>query len=114
MQYLKVIGLVLLVACGFSAQAHEKGDFIVRGGLANVSPNEDSDRIDIAGLAVLDGVTVDANTQLGLTFTYMLTSNVGVTLLAATPFEHCDRKCPGQGWLDKTPAADADDSVLLW
>ncbi len=88
MQYLKVIGLVLLVACGFSAQAHEKGDFIVRGGLANVSPNEDSDRIDIAGLAVLDGVTVDANTQLGLTFTYMLTSNVGVTLLAATPFEH--------------------------
>ncbi len=28
------------------------------------------------------------NTQLGLTFTYMATDNIGVELLAATPFRH--------------------------
>ena len=31
---------------------------------------------------------VNNNTQLGLTFGYMVTDNIGVELLAATPFEH--------------------------
>ena len=31
---------------------------------------------------------VDDDTQLGLTFTYMLTNHIGVGLLAATPFDH--------------------------
>ncbi len=84
-----LVGLVvLLLGLSSPALAHEKGDFILRAGAANVSPNEDSDRIDIAGLAVLDGVTVDSNTQLGITLTYMLTENLGLGVLAATPFEH--------------------------
>ena len=31
---------------------------------------------------------VDSDTQLGLTFTYMLTDHLGLGLLAATPFKH--------------------------
>jgi outer membrane protein len=66
----------------------EQGDWIIRAGAANVDPDTDSERIDVAGLATLDGVDVDDNTQLGITATYMLTDTWGLELLAATPFEH--------------------------
>ncbi|EOW7549918.1 outer membrane protein OmpW, partial [Escherichia coli] len=39
-------------------------------------------------LGSLGGFSVTNNTQLGLTFTYMATDNIGVELLAATPFRH--------------------------
>ena len=59
--------------------AHEAGDFILRGGAAVVDPREDASP-DIVG--------VSSDTQLGLTGTYMFTRNVGVELLASTPFTH--------------------------
>ncbi|VFS55160.1 Outer membrane protein W precursor [Kluyvera cryocrescens] len=33
-------------------------------------------------------LNVSNNTQLGLTFTYMATDNIGIELLAASPFRH--------------------------
>ncbi len=39
-------------------------------------------------LGSLGSFNVSNNTQLGLTFTYMATDNIGVELLAATPFRH--------------------------
>ncbi|EOG2427112.1 outer membrane protein OmpW [Proteus mirabilis] len=62
--------------------AHQAGDFLFRAGTATVRPNTGSDTIF--------GGHFDANnnTQLGLTFGYMVTDNIGVELLAATPFEH--------------------------
>jgi outer membrane protein len=69
-------------------QAYEQGDWIIRVGAANVDPDTDSDKIDVAGLATLEGVDVDDDTQLGITATYMLTDIWAVELLAATPFEH--------------------------
>ncbi len=68
--------------------AYEQGDWIIRTGAAMVDPDTESDKIDIAGLATLDGVDVDDDTQLGITATYMLTDIWAVELLAATPFEH--------------------------
>jgi outer membrane protein len=68
--------------------AAEQGDWIVRVGAANVDPDVSSDPIDIAGLVTLDGVDVDDDTQLGITGTYMVRDKWGVSLLAATPFEH--------------------------
>lgn len=41
-----------------------------------------------AQTAVDVGLKVKNDTQLGLTGTYMLTDNIGVELLAATPFSH--------------------------
>ncbi|WP_144209546.1 outer membrane protein OmpW [Shewanella donghaensis] len=74
-----------LLSAGISsaAVAHQAGDFIVRVGAAVVSPNESSPVI--AGISEF---SVDDNTQVGLNFTYMLTDNWAVELLAATPFSH--------------------------
>ena len=72
-----------------AAYAHQAGDFIIRGGAATVSPNEDSGQLKLDG-AKIPGTkaTLDSDTQLGLAFAYMLTDHVGIELLAATPFNH--------------------------
>ena len=84
---LACVALVLSLV-GASASAHEKGDIILRGGIINVDPRGDESPIDVAGLTTLPGVDVASDTQLGITGTYMLTNNIGLELLAATPFEH--------------------------
>ncbi|MDV5171184.1 outer membrane protein OmpW [Photobacterium rosenbergii] len=65
------------------AMAHKQGDILVRAGTATVVPNESSD--DVLGLGEFG---IDSNTQLGITVGYMLTDNISVELLAATPFRH--------------------------
>lgn len=80
---------VMAVAAGLAlmssnALAVEAGDILVRVGAAHVSPTTEADDNKLAG----PGVEVDGNTQLGLNFTYMVTDNIGVELLAATPFKH--------------------------
>ena len=75
-----------------TAYAYEAGDFIVRAGAAIVDPNESSSEINIETLSLGNAagteVGVDSDVQLGLTFSYMLTSEFGIELLAATPFQH--------------------------
>ncbi|MBJ7551357.1 OmpW family outer membrane protein [Marinomonas ostreistagni] len=61
------------------AMAHEAGDMFIRGGLVDVVPNESSTGLDLG---------VESNVQIGLTATYMYSDNVGIELLAATPFTH--------------------------
>ena len=80
--------LALAVAAPF-ANAFEAGDIIVRAGAVTVDPQEDSSDIDLNG-APLTGntATLDSDTQLGLNFAYMVTDNIGIELLAATPFSH--------------------------
>ena len=63
--------------------AYEAGDIMIKAGVINVTPKDNNARI--AGLGTVE---VKDDTQLGLTATYMLTSNVGVEVLAATPFKH--------------------------
>ncbi|WP_062263385.1 OmpW/AlkL family protein [Endozoicomonas arenosclerae] len=72
-----------------SAQAYEAGDFIFRGGVASVQPDVDSGGLKTNGVEDKNA-TADVNndTQLGLSFTYMLSDKFGVELLAATPFQH--------------------------
>jgi len=65
------------------AFAHQEGDFIVRAGAAMVAPNESSD--DVAGLGEF---SIEDDTQLGLNFTYMYSDNIGIELVAASPFTH--------------------------
>ena len=73
------------------AHAYQAGDIIVRAGAITVDPRESSSDIwvgalntDVAGTKA----TLDSDTQLGLNFAYMLTNNIGIELLAATPFSH--------------------------
>lgn len=95
-----VSGLIAatLLAGGFSAavSAHQAGDIIVRAGAVVVAPNESSQ--DVAGFGEFK---VDNDTQLGLNFGYMLTDNIGVELLAATPFSH-DISLDGVGKIAET------------
>ena len=72
-----------------SAQAYEAGDFIFRGGVASVQTDVDSGGLKTNGVENKNA-TADVNndTQLGLSFTYMLSDKFGVELLAATPFKH--------------------------
>ncbi len=82
--------LALNVALGSGAAfAYDQGDIVLRAGIAKVDPDSSSTALSRNG-TTLPGtdVSVDSNTQLGLTGTYMLTSNVGIELLAATPFSH--------------------------
>ena len=87
-----------------AAWAHEKGDFLIRAGLATVAPDASSSALQLNGGAI-DGseADVDDNTQLGLTFAYMLTDNLAIEALASTPFEHdisADTGVLGLGTID--------------
>lgn len=87
-----------LLTTGFTSSvlAHQAGDIIVRAGAVVVAPNESSQ--DVLGLGEF---SVDDNTQLGLNFGYMITDNIGIELLAATPFSH-DVSLDGVGKIAET------------
>jgi outer membrane protein len=75
------------------AQAHEAGDIIVRAGAITVNPKADSSSVKVdqgplAGTNLGGKATMNSDTQLGLNFAYMFTNNIGIELLAASPFEH--------------------------
>ena len=86
-----------ILAAAPIAQAYEAGSFLLRAGPALVDPDDSSSALAFTGrgplagnnLALPDtGVSVDSNTQLGITGTYMISSRIGVGLLASTPFRH--------------------------
>lgn len=56
----------------------EKGDWIVRAGYTNINPASNNGEI----------VNVDAKSNLTATFAYLVSSNVGLEILAGLPFEH--------------------------
>lgn len=89
-----LLSLALIIALGISAPslAVQQGDFLVRAGVANVSPTGKSD--EITGIAAGAKVEADSGTSLGLTLTYMATDNIGIGVLAAWPFSH-DIKAKG-------------------
>jgi outer membrane protein len=65
-----------------AANAYEAGDIMVKAGVIHVAPK--SDNLELGGSTL----EVASDTQLGLTATYMVTPQVGVEVLAATPFKH--------------------------
>ncbi|MDI2592239.1 outer membrane beta-barrel protein [Pseudomonas sp. N3-W] len=75
------------------AHAFDAGDIIVRAGAITVAPKASSSSVKVdqgplAGTNLGGKATMDNDTQLGLNFAYMLTNNIGIELLAASPFEH--------------------------
>ena len=90
------MALVAALAGGsMVAQAYQKGDFVMRVGAVTVDPDSDSSDINLPGVPTLN-TEVDDDTQLGIIPMYMVTDNVGIELLAATPFEH-DITLKGKG-----------------
>ncbi|MEL0436001.1 OmpW/AlkL family protein [Phycobacter sp. K97] len=71
-----------LVAGAAPAVAQSQGDWTFGAGIANVNPK--SNNGTLAGGAA----TINDDTQLSLTVEYFIRDNLGIELLAATPFEH--------------------------
>ncbi len=83
--------LLALAIAAPSVQAHQAGDIIVRAGAITVDPHEKSSDIFVGALNTKVAgtkATLDSNTQLGLNFVYMATDQIGLEVLAATPFSH--------------------------
>ena len=79
--------VVAAVALGLSSQVYagSQGDWLLRFGAVSVNPNDSSGQVGtIAG----SGVSVDDAQGVFLNVTYMLRDNIGLELLAATPFTH--------------------------
>ncbi|THA07957.1 OmpW/AlkL family protein [Rodentibacter pneumotropicus] len=77
------LGLTAALFAGV-ANAHQAGDVILRAGGVFVSANSESTTKTNTQV----NLEVSDNAQLGLTGTYMFTDNIGLELLAATPFSH--------------------------
>ena len=61
-----------------TATAMEQGDWLIRIGASNVDPKSNNHEL----------VSVDSGTSATINFTYMMTANWAVEVLAAYPFEH--------------------------
>lgn len=81
--------LALTLASPF-AHAYKQGDIVVRAGAIMVDPTVGDSSVSSTATGKIPGskVTVDSDTQLGLTLSYMIRDHVGIELLAATPFKH--------------------------
>jgi len=77
-----------LAALSPLASAHQQGDWIVRGGLTTVAPDESTSNIVAGGTDLGVALNIDNDTQLGLNVAYFITDNINIELLAATPFKH--------------------------
>jgi len=86
------LALALLAATGISAiatpvMAYEAGDWLVRGRIVNVNPNDDSGRLYTDAFSpgsyasVGEGITTNSDTIPELDITYMITPNWGVELI---------------------------------
>lgn len=81
-----LIAALSITAIGAAAPAvaYDKGDTVVRGGIASVVPG--GSYSSLANGAV--DLRADSDIQAGASISYMMTDNMSVNLLAATPFEH--------------------------
>ncbi|MCY0963600.1 OmpW/AlkL family protein [Parathalassolituus penaei] len=81
MNFLKTLLATAVVVSAVPAMAYEAGDIMVKAGAVTVSPKSNPVSADKT-------IEIESDTQLGLTLTYMVTPQVGVEVLAATPFKH--------------------------
>ena len=72
-----LLGLALLSASS-ATLAHDKGDWLFRIGGMNVDPKSNNGEV----------VDVKSDSSITLTFSYLLTENWAIDVLAAYPFEH--------------------------
>lgn len=73
-----------------TAAAANAGDWIVRGGITHVSPNDDTGSVngELSGALSGSDVDVGSDTALGITAAYFVTDTIAFELLASTQFEH--------------------------
>jgi outer membrane protein len=85
-----VLGLALVA---LPAQAYEKGDWVIRGGVGMVSPESTAYVDSVEDLSI----SVDDGTSAVISGTYMFTPNWGFDILASWPFSHDIKAGPAAG-----------------
>ncbi|MFV9474195.1 OmpW/AlkL family protein [Advenella sp. RU8] len=92
MQFTPKVVTGCLVAMGIFAatpvMAHEAGDWLVKVGVTSVMPKSNNGTVGQGLVPKGIGLDVNSNMQPSFSLTYMATKNVGIELLAATPFSH--------------------------
>ena len=76
--------MLALALLPLPTQAHEAGDWLFRAGAHIVDPKSDNGRLAGDTLAV----DVDSSIRPTLMIEHMITANLGVELILATPFKH--------------------------
>ena len=79
-----IITFIGLALAAGPAMAHEKGDWIVRGGVGTVDPESTAFSDSVEDVRVV----VDSGTAVTLSGAYMLSDNWAFEILASTPFSH--------------------------
>lgn len=79
-----LLSVAVLALLAIPAQAHEKGDFMLRVGVGSVDPKSTAYSDPVEDVVV----KVDRAESVTLTGTYMMTDNWAIDLLAAWPFTH--------------------------
>lgn len=107
-----VFAAVMMTALGLGAaapaMAYEAGDWLVRGRVINVNPNDDSGNLYIGGVNTgAEGVEVDSDTVPELDITYMFTKNWGMELILGYS-EHTVK-----AHKDWSPLGDVIDTKVL-
>lgn len=82
--------LAVLVLVAPAVEAAEEGDWLFRLGAMHFDPQSSSRPVTTPGSGALgsSGVGFDANSQLGLSLTYMLSNSWAVEATMSAPFEH--------------------------
>jgi len=83
-----MVGALLLGAAA-PAGALDEGDWLVRGRLVGVVPQDDSGSVSVGGAPLAgSGVSVGNGVTLDIDFTYMFTRNIGAELLLDVTSKH--------------------------
>ncbi len=88
MKKLVIAGLSVLSSTPMAALAYESGDMILRVGAAQVQPQNKYESYFSSAKYGVGHIGVNKDTQLNINAVYMLTNNIGVELLLASPFTH--------------------------
>ena len=83
-QTISAICLALAAVAPF-ANAHQQGDWLVRGGLTTVAPDESTSNIVAGGADLGVALNIGNDTQLGLNIAYFVTDNINICLLYTSP-----------------------------
>ena len=79
-----LLSVAVLALLAIPAQAHEKGEFILRAGVASVDPTGTAYSDPAEGVSV----KVDSAESVTLNGTYMMTDRWAIDVLASWPFTH--------------------------
>jgi outer membrane protein len=108
------LAIALLAATGLSAiaapaMAYEAGDWLVRGRIVQVNPNDDSGSLFVNGADTGPGVKVDNDTIPELDITYMIDRNWGVELILG----YSNHTVTGEKGATATSLGDVIDTKVL-